>query len=152
MSKIRVGDVVKADKPHDENESIVGKLGKVIGVIDGLVTVEFFSPIRHGHDGGVFRGVNGRCWSVPATTLTVVYPKPEKEFRVGDLVTLKRDVRPFKAGTPGIIKEDDLGSLLVEFLEYSRSAHSGGGLGRPGHCLWVSKSLIELTYRPKEVK
>jgi hypothetical protein len=48
----KIGDRVKAIKPYDDNDSIVGKVGTVIyiwGNSTGYITVHFDEPIERGH-------------------------------------------------------------------------------------------------------
>lgn len=149
----KVGSIVRSNAPWDGNSDIVGKLGKVIGVSEyGTSCVEFFEPIKLGHDGGFFGGREGHCWSIDDRYLDPVYPYKNPKFKEGDLVMSNREVYPFKDGAFGIVKKEDGESVLVEFLDYSHSAHDGDGTGKVGHCWWVGPKEMDLIYRPEVSK
>lgn len=149
----KVGDRVKyvSKEPYDGKSSIIGELGTVVYTEDidnkyeKRVGVEFDKNIN-GHT-CVGCGKNGHCWHVPVdrvekvkteySTLKTDNSDP-REWEVGDKVVVVRSFEGVEVGTTGTVIEKS-NSAGVEFDKYI-GAHSCGGRGKSGYCLWITRT------------
>lgn len=147
----KVGDRVKyvSEEPYDGKSEIIGEFGTVVytGEIDDVyvkrVGVEFDKDIDGHTCSG--NGKVGHCWHVPVDRVEKVRKEYSTlgtdnsdpvEWEVGDKVVVVRSFEGVEIGTTGtVIEESD--SAGVEFDKYI-GAHSCGGRGKSGYCLWIT--------------